>query len=334
MRTSKLNYALVGLFVLAAIVGMVVAVSLLTGRTGATDSYYTIYNNVTGVKFGTQVVYEGYPIGQVTRVTPRPEDGGMTFRVEFDVTDGWRIPEDSRVEIAAPGLLAAVTLAIQAGDSGQALEPGSRVPSRERQDMFAMFSNVAGQFGDLSEAQIRPLLTNVNQTVSTINEMLRAGGKVDESIDEVGLLLRETRETVTLVRERLPKIADDIERFAVAANQVTDELTQLMSPTNRRKIEDIMATMQTASHSFDATLLTMNAILADIDDLLLDEKGDAMRTLEEARYITESVARHIDAINHNMESAARNMNEFTRQIRQNPGLLLDGKAVPDEAVRP
>lgn len=334
MRTSKLNYALVGLFVLASIIGMVVSVALLSGRTGSTDAYYAVYDNVTGVKFGTQVVYEGYPIGQVVEVTPQPEAGRMSFRVEFEVVEDWRIPEDSRVEIAAPGLLSAVTLAIRAGDSEQALKPGARVPSHERQDMFAMVSSLAGEFGDLSQSQIRPLLENVNQAVGTVNDLLRSGGRVDESIGEVSHLLRETRETVALVRERLPKIADDIERFAIAANNVTDELTELMSPTNRRKIEDIMATMQTASHNFDSTLLTMNSILADIDDLLLDEKGDAMRTLEETRYITESVARHIDAINHNMESAARNMNEFTRQIRQNPGLLLGGKAAPDEAAQP
>ena len=125
MRTSKINYFIVGLFVIVMIVGLVVSVALLTGRTGATDGYHAYYSNVTGVKFGTQVVYEGYPIGQVIEVVPEEQDGRMRFRVNFDVVQGWRIPDDSIVEIAAPGLLAAVTLAVNAGESATALDPGS-----------------------------------------------------------------------------------------------------------------------------------------------------------------------------------------------------------------
>ncbi|MBI3113149.1 MAG: MCE family protein, partial [Rhodospirillales bacterium] len=68
MRSSKINYLLVGVFVIGMVVALVVSVALLTGRTGATDLYYSYYENVTGVKFGTQVVYEGYPIGQVEQV--------------------------------------------------------------------------------------------------------------------------------------------------------------------------------------------------------------------------------------------------------------------------
>lgn len=332
MRSTKLNYALVGLFVLAALIGMVVSVALLTGRTGATDSYYAIYDNVSGVKFGTQVVYEGYPIGQVTDVKPVPQGAHMSFRVDFDVIQGWRIPTDSKVQIAAPGLLAAVTLAIHAGESGSALKPGAQVPSEPHHDMFSALSSVAGEFGDLSRTELRPLLENLNRTVASINEMLQAGGKIDQSVSNVNQLLKDTRDTIALVRDRLPKIADNIEHFSVSANKVTDSMTAILTPANQRKIQDIMTTMQTASHSFDKTLITLNSILADVDDLLLNKKGNAMQTLAQARYITDSIARHIDAINQNVESAARNMNEFTRQIRQNPSLLLGSKAAPDQAA--
>ena len=126
MRTSKINYFVVGLFVIAMIIGLVAAVALLTGRTGATDSYHAYYSNVTGVKFGTQVVYEGYPIGQVTEVTPEEKDGRMRFRVDFDVIEGWRIPDDSIAEIAAPGLLAAVTLACRPERAPLRWRPGRK----------------------------------------------------------------------------------------------------------------------------------------------------------------------------------------------------------------
>jgi len=85
MNGVKVNYVTVGVFVLAMAAALIVSLAVLMGRTGATDDYYTVYRNVTGVKFGTQVLYEGYPVGQVEKVTPVPSEGGMAFRVDFGV---------------------------------------------------------------------------------------------------------------------------------------------------------------------------------------------------------------------------------------------------------
>ena len=115
MRSSGINYLVVGAFVLAMLVGLIVSLAMLTGRTGATDTYYTVYRNVAGIKFGTQILYEGFPIGQVEEVTPMPEEGGMRFRVDFSVQEGWRIPIDSVAQVAASGLLAAITVILVPG---------------------------------------------------------------------------------------------------------------------------------------------------------------------------------------------------------------------------
>ena len=84
MNYDKLNYVIVGGFVLAMLAGLIVALAMLTGRTGATDAYYVVYRNVTGIKFGTQV----------EEVVPEPSAGGMRFRVDFSVKEGWQIPEE------------------------------------------------------------------------------------------------------------------------------------------------------------------------------------------------------------------------------------------------
>ena len=105
MRSSKINYLVVGLFVCGMIAALVVTIAALTGRTGAVDNYYAIYRNVTGIKFGTQVIFEGYQIGQVEKVTPRPQEGGRGFRVAVPVVSGWTTPANSDVEMAEVTLL-------------------------------------------------------------------------------------------------------------------------------------------------------------------------------------------------------------------------------------
>ena len=53
MKSNKVNYVVVGSFVLAILVGLVISVAMLTGRTGATDTYFAVYDNVTSIKYGT-----------------------------------------------------------------------------------------------------------------------------------------------------------------------------------------------------------------------------------------------------------------------------------------
>lgn len=332
MRTSKINYFIVGLFVIAMIVGLVISVALLTGRTGATDGYHAYYSNVTGVKFGTQVVYEGYPIGQVIEVVPEEKDGRMRFRVNFDVVQGWRIPDDSIVEIAAPGLLAAVTLAVEAGESSTALDPGSEIDARERSDMFAAVADVAGDFGDLSNNYLKPLLRNVDTTVTQISEFLQVGG-------EGRMIAADARDTMAMARtvmadlkDRIPTIAERLETILADVSVTSRRLNEILTPENQQKILGMIDNLNAATQKFDTVLITMNSILKDIDDLVLDEEGDLAITMKESRYITESIARNIDSINQNMDGAARNLYEFSRQIRQNPGLLLGGTSPEDKGA--
>ncbi len=336
MKSSKINYVMVGSFVLAMIVGLVVSLAVLTGRTGATDSYYAIYKNVTGIKFGTQVLYEGYPIGQVTEVTPQPEDGRMRFRVDFDVTKGWRIPGDSVAQIAAPGLLSAITLSIKAGE-GPALEPGGRVKEQESANVLAVLSGVAADMGELAETRIKPLIANVERTVVALGNLLEADAPV---------LIRDLAALVRDVAERMPRIADNVEDFTGKLNRSSDELAALMTPKNREKLEGLIGNMDTAARNLarlsvnfektradiDRLLASMSATVAKVSTMVTDNKLDIEKSIINMRYVVDSLARHIDSINQNMEGAARNMYEFTRQIRQNPGLLLGGRPPRDEAA--
>ena len=324
MRSSKINYLVVGVFVIGMIVALVTSIALLTGRTGAADNYYTYYSNVTGVKFGTQVVYEGYPIGQVEEVTPEEKDGRMLFRVDFGINQGWRIPKDSLIEIAAPGLLAAVTLSIHAGAEKVSLKPGDQVPSKERSDIFAVVSSVAGQLGDLTENNIKPLLSNVNDTVVSINRIIEKEGV--SLFQDARNVTNDLAELVALMAERVPRIADNIEAFSSKMNDTSDEFQKLLTPENRKKLEAIIQNLDKAAQS-------TQVVAKEMQGMVVDSEGDLRRAIGETRYIVESVSRHIDSINQNMEGAARNMYEFTRQIRQNPGLLLGSQAPEDQAKK-
>jgi len=320
MRSSKLNYLIVGLFVIIMAGVLVGSMALLMGRTGAVDNYHAIYRNVTGVKFGTQVIYEGYPIGQVGKVTPQAQEGGMVFRIDFAVVQGWKIPQDSKVEIVAPSLLSAKTLSIHAGNSKAALKPGDAVSTIDSADVFGAMSTLADSIAGLVETEVKPLLQNVSFAVNDINSFLIKDGT--NMVKDITSLIND-------VKGRIPRIAEDIEIFTANMNQASEQVMKLASGRNRKQIEVLLKNMDTTVSDVQEVLDLTKKVAGNLDKLVVDPKQDIDALLAETRYIVDSVSRHIDSINQNMEGAARNMNEFSRQIRANPGLLLGGSPQQD-----
>lgn len=342
MKSKKINYLIVGTFVIAAAAMLLASILLLSGRTGATDSYHAVYRNVTGVKFGTQVLYEGYPVGHVDRVTPVPVNGGVAFRVDFSITRDWRIPEDSRVHIRAPGLLAAITLFIEAGESPRALEPGAQVIGEEAPDMFAVVSSMASDIEMLVEDALTPMLASVERTVTVLGDLLEEDGR---------LLIHDILALVDDVHRRVPPILDHTEAFSAEMSKAATELSALMSPGNRAMMEEVVVNLNRVSQEArglmadaDRLLEQASGAVVGADDLVgrageVVSGADRMVTgnqeavdaaVADLRYVSESMARQVDTISHNLEGAARNLNEFTRQIRQNPALLLGGSAPQDD----
>ncbi len=129
MRDDQRNYVIVGAFVIAVTVGLVVWIAVLAGRTGATDDYHAHFANVMGLSSGTQVLYQGYPVGMIEDIRPAVREGLQVFRLDLSVERGWPIPEDSVVTITASGLLSAVVVNVQAGASADA----SRARQRDSQ---------------------------------------------------------------------------------------------------------------------------------------------------------------------------------------------------------
>jgi len=331
MRSNKINYLVVGSFVLIMLVGLIVSMAMLAGRTGATDTYYAVYRNVTGVKFGTQVVYEGYPIGQVEEVIPEQDGALMRFRVIFEVQEGWRIPDDSVGKIEAPGLLSAITLSIRAGKSETSLKPGAEVTGEEASDIFAMVSTVAGEIGSIAEKDIRPLIANLTPLLETINRA--AGGFGDIMGGDGKVLVADMVKLIGELSTRVPNIANNIEDFTDNINRSSVELSAFLTPENRQVVESVLQNLDAAAINFTELSAELDTLMGDMDSLIVHNRDNINDSLVDVRYITDSLARRIDSINQNMEGASRNMYEFSRQIRQNPGLLLGGTPPADEAAR-
>jgi phospholipid/cholesterol/gamma-HCH transport system substrate-binding protein len=304
MRDDRRSYVAVGAFVVAMLAALIVWLATLSGGGFAAHTYYVVYDNVLGLAEGTQVLYDGFPVGQITGIEPTEREGKRAFRVDMGIRRDWELAEDSVATVAAPGLLSAVVIDIQGGISPTALEPGSEVRGLPAASVFTAVSDVAGQLTDLAENSVKPLLESLGKGT--------------------------------------PQIVSNIEDFTSALNVTLARIDELLSPPNIQRIEKILVNLETTSKGFavvsgelERTRAEIDKLLGTVDRLLDRNEGEIGHAITDLHDSLEAVARRIDAISHNLELTTRNLAEFSRQIRENPGVLVRGRdAAPDSDGAP
>jgi phospholipid/cholesterol/gamma-HCH transport system substrate-binding protein len=303
MQDSRINYVVVGTFVTAMLAAFVVIISVLAGNTGDTDEYYTVYDNVGGVKLGTLVFYEGYQIGQVDEVVPMGEGPQVRFKVVMAVQEGWRIPADSIARAQVSGLLSAIAIDIRGGKSPKILPPGSEIEGVEGTNIFATLADISAEFTDLSGNSIKPLIASLNRYV-----------------DEFGGV---TMTHLPALMANLEKLSASLERTAAIVEK------DMLKPENRGHFDAVMANLGSVSADLKQTGALLNASIANINKMVESNSGNVDEAMRSLRYSLDTFARHVDDISQNIDATARNMSEFSRSIRANPGLLLSGTDAPD-----
>ena len=104
MKEANKNYTAVGAFVLAMLAVLIAWMTVLSGLTGSTDRYHILWDNVMGLKPGTQIFFEGYRIGVIESIGRSGEanGGGPNYRVDIETEKGWPIPDSAVAKTTNP----------------------------------------------------------------------------------------------------------------------------------------------------------------------------------------------------------------------------------------
>lgn len=326
MKRENINYLVVGSFVLGMMMLLFIILYQITGRTGPTDEYYVVYANVTGVKYGTPVLYEGYQIGQIERIEPVRTEGSTRYRLTLTVQKDWAIPADSIANLVASGLLSAITVDIKEGQSKTVLSPGSEIEGREAASIFTVVNDVAGELQELSKNNLKPLITNLNNQITSLGNELKA------------LTTESIRPLIENINHKLDEqVFRDLLDLLAKLNESADRMLVLLDDDNQQSLEQFLENMETASTSLndllfriEETRAAMNEVLLDIDGLVVDNEDDIKTSVNDLQDTLRVVSENINAIVYHMEGSSRNMHELSRQLRENPGLILDSSPQPEE----
>ncbi|MBS0583052.1 MAG: MCE family protein, partial [Proteobacteria bacterium] len=299
MKRDNINYVLVGAVVAAAFALLLVALAAITGRGTASTDYVTRYRNVTGLRYGAPVFYEGFRIGQVSAIDPERGAVGGKFETRYKVTlavrRDWPIPKDSVARLTSTGLLADVAIGISEGASADVARPGSELAGVENADLFTSMNALAVQLGDLARNQVSPLVKTLTTHVDSIASQLDAN----------------TPEIVSQSRQLLQRL-----------NSASSSVDDLLKPQNRAAIGAILGNVQTLTRDLGETRAKLNSAISQLDDVIRENRPGVRDSVDDLRGILASLSERIDSITQNLAVAARNFNEFSREVRMSPNRLL------------
>lgn len=295
MKRDHVNYTLVGVVVLAAFGVLLFALAMITGRSGASTDYHTYYGNVTGLRYGAPVFYQGYRIGQVSALTPERGAKGTRYKVTLSLRRDWPVPSDSVARLQATGLLADVAIGIREGMAKDTLPAGGEIKGEEGADIFGAMNELAGEVTALTRSEITPLIRTLSERVDSIT------GEVDKN----------TPELVEQSRALLKRL-----------NSASDAMNDLLKPENRAAVAAILGEMRQLSAELRATRGTLDGALADIGGIAKENRPALQSAVVDLQSVLAALSGRIDAIVHHLDAASRNVDEFSREIRKNPNRLL------------
>lgn len=300
MKRDNVNYLLVGSFVLA--MGAVLLYSLyrITGHSAKGDQYSTHFPNVAGIKAGSIVTFEGFEVGNVTLVEPVARDGRTWYRLTLNIRNPLKLPQDSRALIATPGLLAAPLVEIKEGKSSELIASGGEIPGAASANLMESVANLANDLGQLTETGLKPLLAQVSKKIETV------GGSLEQN---------------------LPAAMNDLRSSMARLNNTAGRVETLFNPENQQYWSGLLKNANAASVDILKLSRELHSVRAEAEGLVKDTRA----VVDSSGKDLQLSLRRADTVLYQLEAAGRNLNEFSRNIRDNPATLVQSRPPIDVA---
>jgi phospholipid/cholesterol/gamma-HCH transport system substrate-binding protein len=235
----KVNYTVVGVFVLSAVLLFSVGLFLIGNRQRAFVhhvDFFTSLNDVNGISPGTKVRVSGFEAGQVSgiQIPDRPAD---KFRLKLNIDSKLHrlIRDDSFVTVESDGLVGDKFLVIHKGsDQAHEAASGATLPGKEPVELSAVIAKATGVM-DQANAAIGDIKTRVDGTLDAVTTTVNnANGMVTgirSGNGTVGMLLTD-QQTANKVKDAV----GNAQQAAANLNEVTIQAKQVMADFQSRDL--------------------------------------------------------------------------------------------------
>lgn len=265
---------------------------------GPLKSYYTEYSNVQGLNTASVVTINGVDVGKVIAINfnQDPNKKGQLI-VQFSVENDFEFSKNSIVKIYSASLMGGKSLAIIPSYEGEIAKPGDVLKGEIESDIF---SSVADKLNPL-QAKVENVIVSADSLMVGLAEVLDVKNR--ENIKQSIARLNATLLNLQNISGSLDTIVKTNEKKL----SKTLSNTELISK-NLAKLSDTLvnANLGETVKSLDATLLSLNSLLADL------ESGQGTM----GKLLTD------DEMYINLTNASKELEELLREMKLHPNRFV------------
>jgi len=296
---AKVNYTLVGLFVLmlsAAFVGVVFW--LYSGGAYQRDYHkYLAYfdESVSGLNLNSAVRFRGVEVGRIVEVDLAADHSGRV-RVLMNIAEATPIKEDTLATLKMQGLtgLSAVELSGGSATSKDLVKGGDTYPVIKTK--FSLFKKL--------DVSVTNLIANMAQTSENINDLTDV--EMRNSIKRMMANIESLTQVLAAQKPALEQVLKNADRTFEASGKAAEEIARLSKRLNQTAgvVEGMASDIGTASRSMHLTLQEARQPLRDISGQTLPE---------------------VHALTVELRELALTLKRVGTDLEQNPEMLLFGR---------
>lgn len=263
--TNRLNYALVGLFVLvfgAAWLG--ISLWLTLGDYATQYSIYRVYidESVSGLYRDAPVKYRGVEVGKVTGIDLNPAVPDQVM-LTLDVVATTPIRENTVAELSVQGLTGIAFLELKGGTLESPMltaKPGQEYPviaslpsffarlDTSGTQLLANFNALANSLARLLDEDgrrsLREILANINtitaaiarrdeeleQTLVSASRLMKNSADASEQLQPLLVTLDETAKSVDVMADRIAGTSESLDRYIEASGSGVQQFSRQTLP--------------------------------------------------------------------------------------------------------
>ncbi len=325
---TRASYLIVGLFVIAGMLGLVFAAMWITGtRTDEALALYDIYfdGSVAGLKPGNAVQYRGIPVGGVIDMKIDPENVERVL-VVIEVAADTPIREDTEATLGIQGITGLSYIQLTGGTQAAAAlkaAPGQRRPViKSRPSELAAIFEAAPKMlnraieviamlekllGPENQQRIGNILQNIENTTGALSN---SSGDIDKLLSEGAGAVEDVRKLTAVLAENSDNI-DSILAEGAGTMKDVHELTGTLAGSS----DDLKKLISDGSSTMENVRDLTGGLAGSTDDIaiMLDEGA---RVMEELRIVTSRANTMLANIEGDVSGVAKDTRAVLGSVKQ------------------
>lgn len=287
-----------GIFIIASFIIFIGFIAVIVGMSAFSEKsvYRARFSYVGGIEKGSAVRFAGLPVGSVVdvRIT---NDNFPGVEVVMEIEKNTPIRSGSRAYMTTIGIMGSFYIEITTGDPEEALLASGELILSQEVTAYAQMSGVAS---DAAE-ELTELLRRMNDV---LNEKNRT---------DLAQMLHSVSQIAAVSEKNLQQTLEKVNSLIAETQTMVAAVTKVIQ-TNDNSITSSMAALDSTLTQGQATLKRLDSILSGVDLSIAQNK------------------QQYDQIMNNVSSMTKNLDEFSRTIKEQPWNLVRKNYPPERQL--